>query len=338
MEMSSSNAYDCSVSVIIPAYNAENWLSHAVDSALSQTHPPREVIVIDDGSTDATRAVARGYGDRVVCIEQSNRGQAAARNAGLRAARGEFIAFLDADDYWRPDFLRTCVEFLSAHSDVIAVSTGLATRMFDGSEVMHPAAFCTNGEMKGEPLVLDNFFDFWARHDHVRTGSNVIRRSVIEQAGPQREDLRNAEDLEYWGYLATFGKWGFIPRPLWVGNSRQAARQHGWLARYESRRRLCPDVEQWGRRIEPRLRPCEREGYARVRGFVAMVYAQDKILSGARESAYELVRKYGSTMPVCRISRIMCSAAHFGQLGWLVACKTIWLKEWAKATRLRLGW
>ena len=326
------------ISVIIPACNCAECLRQAVDSALSQELAPLEVIVVNDGSTDATRSVAARYGGRIVYLEQENLGQGAARNAALRIARGEFIAFLDADDYWRPAFLRTCVELLVSHPELIAVSTGLITRMLDGSEVVHPRPFCTDQKRWNDLLILDNFFDFWARYDHVRTGSSVIRHAVIRQAGPQRADLRVSQDLEYWGYLATFGTWGFTPRPLWVGNSRQAARRQGWLAKYEKRRRLCPDIEQWGSRIEPRLRPCEREGYARVRGRVALVYAQNKILAGARDSAYAVVRQYGSTMPRCRMSRMMRSAIRFGRPGWFLACNTISLKEWAKAARLRLRW
>ncbi len=335
--MNQTNVSRGGVSVVIPAYDAEHCLRDAVDSALAQTYPTREVIVVNDGSTDATRKTAESYGNRIVYLEQQNLGQGAARNAGLRVAQGEFIAFLDADDYWRPEFLSTCVEFLRTHGDVIAVSTGLILKMFDGSEEVRPEPFCTSEETPGDPFVLDNFFEFWARYDHVRTGSNVIRHAVITQAGLQREDLRIGQDLEYWGYLATFGRWGFIPRPLWVGNSRQAARQAGWLARYQQRRRLCPEVRQWGSRIEPRLRPEDRQGYARVKGRLAMIYAQNKILSGARKSAYELVREYGATMPACWMSRIMRWAARCGPVGWLVGCGTIRLKEQIKAFRLRLG-
>lgn len=324
------------VSVIIPAFNAERCLRDAVDSAFNQTYAPIEVIVVNDGSSDATAEVAAGYGERIVYLEQGNRGQGAARNAGLRVARGEFVAFLDADDYWKSTFVQTCVEFLRSHPDVIAASTGLITKMFDGTETLHPYPFCTPEGAAREPFVIEDFFDFWARYDHVRTGSNVIRRSAIDQAGLQREDLRIAQDLEYWGYLATFGKWAFIPVPLWIGNSRQVARRN-WLAKYETRRRLCPDVEQWNSRIEPRLRPSEREGYTRMRGRVAMIYAHNKILAGARGSAYEVVRKYGRAMPTCTMSRVLRGAARLGRGGWFLGCQAIYLKEWFKAARLRVG-
>ena len=68
----------------------------------------------------------------------------------------------------------------------------------------------------------------------------MIRRRAIETAGHQRADLSISQDLEYWGYLATYGKWGFIPKPLWVGAPGQAAKAKGWQNRYHRRRRLCP--------------------------------------------------------------------------------------------------
>lgn len=323
------------VSVIIPTYNSAISLSRTIDSALSQVLKPYEVIVINDGSTDNTAEVAQSYGDKIIYIEQENQGQGAARNAGVRVATGHFIAFLDADDYWLPSFLEKTVAFLLAHPEVVAVSTAHIINKW-AKQSVGPAGLLTPGMSYEDGYILDNFFDTWARHDHVRTGTVLMRRSVIEQAGPQLE-IRISQDLEYWGYIATFGKWGFIPQPLWVGNSRQASRRQGWLAKYKKRRKLCPDVEQWGTRIEPRLKPCERRGYATVRGRVAMSYVQSKILAGAYKSAFEIVRQYGSTMPSCIMSQIMLAGDRFGQPGWFVACNVVRLIEWAKVFRLWLG-
>jgi hypothetical protein len=94
-----------SVSVIIPAYNRAMLLRPTLDAVLAQTVLPDEIIVVDDGSTDGTAMVARGYGAKVKCIVTTNSGDLAARNVGLRAARGRLVAFCDSDDLWRPDFL-----------------------------------------------------------------------------------------------------------------------------------------------------------------------------------------------------------------------------------------
>lgn len=94
------------VSVLIPCYNAEPYLADAIDSSLNQSYPNVEVIVVNDGSTDGSERVAKGYGDRIVYLSQPNRGVSIARNNGLRVARGEFVILCDADDILLPD----CVE------------------------------------------------------------------------------------------------------------------------------------------------------------------------------------------------------------------------------------
>ena len=102
------------VSVIIPAYNRATLLRPTIDAVLAQTRPPDEIIVVDDGSSDGTGAVARGYGARVACITTVNGGDIVARNVGLRAARGQLVAFCDSDDLWRPDFLATMLTLWQA--------------------------------------------------------------------------------------------------------------------------------------------------------------------------------------------------------------------------------
>jgi len=94
-----------SITVILPIYNGEKYLSEAIESILMQTHRPQEIIIIDDGSIDNTAAVAESFGDAVQYHYQSNQGAGAARNNGAKLARGEFLAFLDADDLWMKDKL-----------------------------------------------------------------------------------------------------------------------------------------------------------------------------------------------------------------------------------------
>jgi len=93
------------ISCIIPVYNGERYLREALDSILAQTYPVLEIIVVDDGSSDGTADVVRSYGDSVRYLWQPRNGPVVARNLGLGAVQGEFVAFLDADDYWHPEKL-----------------------------------------------------------------------------------------------------------------------------------------------------------------------------------------------------------------------------------------
>ena len=95
------------ISVVIPSYNRSALLKRAIDSALAQTAPPREIIVIDDGSTDKTRELCAGYGNQIEYIWQKNAGASVARNTGVIRSRSQWIAFLDSDDYWTPFHLAT---------------------------------------------------------------------------------------------------------------------------------------------------------------------------------------------------------------------------------------
>lgn len=323
------------VSVIIPAYNCAHSISDALASVVGQTRPPEQVIVIDDGSTDATERTVKAYGSRVTYVCQENAGQGAARNEGLTRATGDYVAFLDADDFWKPKFLETCYAYLETHPEIDAVSTLLVTRYADGSEHVQPESLNGSADIKSA-FPIDRFFDFWAEHDHIRTGSNLIRRSLIERAGGQRADLRVSQDLEYWGYLATFGAWAFIPEPLWVGNSRAAAARSGWRAKYRQRRSLCPTVEAWEQRIAPRLNPEERTGFEIIRGRVAAGYAHNKILGGAPSDALQIVRTYGQSMPFSRLSLLMRGSARTGPLAWKLVCLIIIGREVAKDWMLRI--
>lgn len=94
------------ISCIVPVFNGERYLRQALDSICAQTYRPIEVIVVDDGSTDATAVIVASFGDRLRYLRQDNQGPPAARNLGIRAAKGEYVAFLDADDLWHPEKLQ----------------------------------------------------------------------------------------------------------------------------------------------------------------------------------------------------------------------------------------
>ena len=123
------------VSIIIPTYNYGPFLADALKSCLEQTHPAVEVVVVDDGSTDDTRHVISPYQDRIVYIYQENQGVSAARNKGLEIASGDFVAFLDADDYLTPDAVETWLNAFSDHNSVdCAVTVTFSGRIDDASQ------------------------------------------------------------------------------------------------------------------------------------------------------------------------------------------------------------
>jgi glycosyltransferase involved in cell wall biosynthesis len=105
------------VSVIVPAYNASAYIEEALGSVLAQDYPSLEVIVVDDGSQDGTPGLARRFGERVRVVEQNNAGPAAARNCAVKLARGDLLAFIDADDVWLPGKLKAQVDYLRAHPE-----------------------------------------------------------------------------------------------------------------------------------------------------------------------------------------------------------------------------
>lgn len=106
------------VSCIVPVFNGERYLGEALNSILGQTYRPLEIIVADDGSTDGTAALAAGYREHVRYLAQATAGPAAARNLGLRAARGEFVAFLDQDDLWHPEKLARQTTWFQVRPDL----------------------------------------------------------------------------------------------------------------------------------------------------------------------------------------------------------------------------
>jgi glycosyltransferase involved in cell wall biosynthesis len=330
------NSQDIRTSVIVPAYNMESCLGQTLDTILAQDPKPLEIIVVDDGSTDHTAAVARGKGERITLVQQPNAGEAAARNHGVKLARGEFIAFLDADDYWLPGFLSACQRFLDNQHEAIAVSAGLRFRHFNRADSIFPDPEIQPELISSPVLVIDDFFSFWAKYDQIRSGSSLFRRSVLTEAGGMLVDLKISPDLEYWGYLATFGKWGFIPEILWVCDSERAAVKIGWLKKHRSRRRHCPTVAEWQRRIVARLQAKDWPGFKEVRGRVAASFAQNHILGGKSQLARQIVGEYGEDMPVSWSSHLLRTANRMHGPVWSGACMLLCLREYQKAAFMRL--
>lgn len=169
------------VSVVIPAYNAEKYLAEAIESVLVQQSSDLEIIVVDDGSTDGTAAVAGRYADRIRFVRQSNLGVAAARNHGIRLARGEVLGFLDADDCFTADALELQLLRLRRHPEVDIV---LGQRSYFST----PAPPDLAEENLANPADDYLFLSF---------GCSLIRRSVFDSIGFLSESMRFCEDWDW---------------------------------------------------------------------------------------------------------------------------------------------
>lgn len=187
------------IAVIIPAFNVAAFLREALLSVLDQTHADWSLIVVDDGSTDATAAVAAGFPDtRIRLVRQDNAGVSAARNRGIRQAesgRPDAFLFLDGDDWLAPDALALLAEALDSAPWAVAAGGRYARVAANGHVRLSPAP--PDGCLL-ERLLIRNLF--------ANGGHLLIRQEAVEAAGDFRADLFYGEDWEYWTRLAVLGE------------------------------------------------------------------------------------------------------------------------------------
>jgi len=193
------------VSIVIPTYNRETYIAKALDSVMQQTYTQFEVVVIDDGSTDNTADLVKGYGEKVRYFYQDNQGIAGARNAGIRKCTGELIAFLDSDDYWIPEKLRRQISLFHEHPEYGMVASCCASIRLDGSyrEKNRPG---TSG------WVLEDLF----KKNFIRTSSALITRRCLDKVGLFDESLKECEEYDLWLRIAAAYPVGFINESLAV--------------------------------------------------------------------------------------------------------------------------
>lgn len=292
------------VSVVIPAYNYGRYIAEAIDSALAQTLPPLEVIVVDDGSTDGTAEVLARYGDRIRVVRQKNQGVAAARNRGISVARGATIAFLDADDIWKPRKLELQMARFDADPSLGLVSCGLES--FDASgRTLETRVQQSEGQLASALLRFEP--------DIIAAASTiVVPKRIAEEIGGFDVRLPPSEDWDFCYRIATRYPVGQVAAAL-VRYRLHDSGIHLNIARMESSMLLA--FEKAFASGDPAVQALRREAYGRLHRILAGSYFQNRQLGSFVRNALLSLRydpgslRYFAAYPLRLIRRLRATTA-----------------------------
>jgi glycosyltransferase involved in cell wall biosynthesis len=222
------------VSVVIATYNMASYLPLAVRSVLAQTYENIELLIIDDGSTDGTRKAVKPFLDdpRVKYRVQENKGQAAAKNHGIRESRGEFVAFCDADDMWTPEKLEWQLPHFDGAERVGVVYGRVAVIVDDSGEIRPDGPReCYSGRVTAQ-LFRNNFVPF---------GTAIVRRQCLEEMGVFDERYRMGIDWELWLRISTRYEFRFVDAVVYLYRIWPGQMSGNWRGRYEYCFRIMQD-------------------------------------------------------------------------------------------------
>ncbi|MBN8590140.1 MAG: glycosyltransferase [Anaerolineae bacterium] len=206
-----------SISVVIPCYNQATFLANAIGSLLTQTRPPDEIIVVNDGSTDNTAEVAGRYGPPVKLINQANRGLAGARNTGLQACTSDLIAFLDSDDTLEPTSLEKRSALLESHPEWFVIYSDVQLVQENGTAMGRYSQLMPGLQPSG------NVFGMLVRYNLMPVHAFIFRRECLAQTGLFDESLRSIEDYDFWLRMAAHYDFQYLDEAL--ANYRVHAQQ-----------------------------------------------------------------------------------------------------------------
>jgi glycosyltransferase involved in cell wall biosynthesis len=227
------------ISVIIPVYNGEAFIARAVDSALAQDFSDFEVIVVDDGSTDSTGLILSKYGDKIRLVRQDNRGQPAALNRAAAIAHGEYLAFLDADDWWREDKLTLTHRALESQQTAVLAFSGNRELLLDEIEL-------PDRRYKKAPSSDDMF----TRRVDICPSAVLMRRSAFERCGGFCKELHfEFSDTYLWLLAREHGEFIYVDELLMTRRARASYCQEGLFLGAKKFERLV--LARYGRRALP---------------------------------------------------------------------------------------
>jgi glycosyltransferase involved in cell wall biosynthesis len=193
------------ISVVIPLFNKEQTIVATIQSVLAQSFQPLEIVVVDDGSTDQSLEQVSGLKHPLIrLITQSNQGVSVARNTGIEFANAPWIAFLDGDDLWKPDFLKTVSELHENYNEALILATSY--------EFLYTNGVIAGIKLKKIPFAtesgyLDNYFSVAASsHPPICSSAVCVKKTALQQIGGFPVDLKSGEDLLTWAKLAVDNK------------------------------------------------------------------------------------------------------------------------------------
>ena len=275
------------ISAVIPAYNAERYIARAIESVLSQTHPVDEIIVVDDGSTDGTAEVVRSFGEKVQLYQQVNAGVSAARNTGIKAATGDWIAFLDADDEWLPVRIQKQVELLQRNPDLRWLSGNYDECLCDENRKASHLSAAQCAQSLGDKDYFDNYLSAVERYQWGHTSCVLVHRTVFDEVGMFCTDLSLGEDLDLWlriGYR--YPQVGFIPESLSIyhltvpDSLMTAARSQSLYTRFIDRHF---DITQSAGK---------REDFVPAAGAIMRLWIRGMLFEGRKAEIRELLNRF----------------------------------------------
>ena len=300
------------VSVILPAYNAEDTIDEAVQSILAQTYTDYELIIVDDGSTDRTAELVRGYstyqGLKII-TNDANLGIPKTRNIGINAARGKYIAMQDADDISLPTRLDEQVAYLEDNPDIALLGTARLRLSADGEIDHHSGRLLSAhpGTTVDDGKSVRPTFDDLLRANHFVQGSVMLRKSVLAQVGNYNELFAYTEDYELWLRIAKHHATANLIEPLYAlrDHAARATKENAaatalfrhlavGIARGTASDAAIADVKQYGiERYYQHMTPADQIAYHKS---LANTFYRNKQWLGALSHHRELNRLGGANL------------------------------------------
>ena len=292
-KMKTENNKDFTIAVVMAAYNAEDTIERSIKSILAQTRQVDEIIVVNDGSTDSTEAKVKSFGDKVICITQSNAGPGAGRNTGIKAARSKWISFLDADDEWLPENIEKQASLLHRNSELMW-SSGNFIRCLCAEDRKGPELEPERAKLLigGKDYFGDYFFAFrnlaggW-------TGTMIVRRDVFDEVGFFAEEHSFAEDIDLWWRIAwRHSKTGFVTDPIAIYHlpaqptlSQENRSSHMAI--------LCPLLDK---HLEIARSQGSEDRFKPVVSFLVTAWIRGLLFRGDKENICMLISNYGYSL------------------------------------------